>query len=202
MCGITPGGHPDRELHALLLRPSALRFGRKLPHRPGRQAALSPITHSARTRGSARDKLRLYGRFGTGCGCPPRSSADPPSDEMDFDTFLSPASAEPHLSAMAFQDAVNLNARRPAGCSLCRLRGGKSCPSAQITSPKIMQANYVFSPSYMKKTGALPFRKGDSAGFILCFARGELYQDDGRKHDDAAEKLAPDSCAPGAAARR
>ena len=90
--------------------------------------ALSSITHSSRSRGCARDNREYVARHWRRAPeeTPPAGSF---SDEMDFDTFL--YRLRHHsltLSAMAFQDAVNLNIERLHRCSLHVYDGGKIKP--------------------------------------------------------------------------
>ena len=79
---------------------------------------LSSITHSSRTRGCARDNREYVARHWR------RAPEEPApegafSDEMDFDAFLYRLRHESlTLSAMAFQDAMNLNVERLHSCSL------------------------------------------------------------------------------------
>lgn len=79
---------------------------------------LTSITRSARERGSARDNREYVARHWR------RPAAEPGpagnfSDEMDFDTFLYRLRhGSLTLSAMAFQDAGNLNVERLMRCSL------------------------------------------------------------------------------------
>ncbi len=94
----------------------------------GRLRPLSSITHSARTRGSARENRDYTARHWL------RQPAEEApqttfSDEMDFDTFLYRLRQQSlTLSAMAFQDAVNLNVERLRRCSLHVYDGGKIKP--------------------------------------------------------------------------
>lgn len=90
--------------------------------------ALSSITHSSHSRGCARDNREYVARHWRRAPeeTPPAGSF---SDEMDFDTFL--YRLRHHsltLSAMAFQDAVNLNIERLHRCSLHVYDGGKIKP--------------------------------------------------------------------------
>ena len=80
--------------------------------------ALSSITHSAHSRGCASDNREYVARHWRRAPeeVPPAGSF---SDEMDFDTFLSRLRHRSlTLSAMAFQDAMNLNIERLHRCSL------------------------------------------------------------------------------------
>ena len=90
--------------------------------------ALSSITHSSHSRGCARDNREYVARHWRRAPeeAPPAGSF---SDEMDFDTFL--YRLRHHsltLSAMAFQDAVNLNIERLHRCSLHVYDGGRIKP--------------------------------------------------------------------------
>ena len=94
----------------------------------GSLRALSSITHSSRSRGCARDNREYVARHW-------RRAPDEPvperifPDEMDFDTFLYRLRHESiTLSAMAFQDAVNLNLERLRRCSLHVYDSGKIKP--------------------------------------------------------------------------
>ena len=79
---------------------------------------LSSITHSAKSRGCARDNREYVARHWM------RHPQEPEpavafSEEMDFDTFLYRIRhGSLTLSAMAFQDAMNLNVERLHRCSL------------------------------------------------------------------------------------
>ena len=94
----------------------------------GRLKALSSITHSSHSRGQARDNREYVARHWR------RYPDEPPpvtdfSGEMDFDTFL--YRLRHHsltLSAMAFQDAMNLNIERLHRCSLHVYDQGKIKP--------------------------------------------------------------------------
>ena len=79
---------------------------------------LSSITHSARSRGCAKDNREYVARHWRRA---PEEAipAGSFSDEMDFDTFLYRLRQQSlTLSAMAFQDAMNLNIERLHRCSL------------------------------------------------------------------------------------
>ena len=79
---------------------------------------LSSITHSAKQRGCAKDNREYVARHWRRAPEGPAPAGDF-SDEMDFDTFL--YRLRHHsltLSAMAFQDAMNLNLERLIRCSL------------------------------------------------------------------------------------
>ncbi|MGX8692824.1 MAG: radical SAM (seleno)protein TrsS [Clostridia bacterium] len=89
---------------------------------------LSSITHSSHSRGCARDNREYVARHW-------RRAPDEPapervfSDEMDFDAFLYRLRHESlTLSAMAFQDAMNLNLERLHSCSLHVYDKGKIKP--------------------------------------------------------------------------
>ncbi len=89
---------------------------------------LSSITHSSRSRGSAKDNREYVARHWRRS---PEEAAPAGrfSDEMDFDTFLYRLRHESlTLSAMAFQDAMNLNVERLRRCSLHVYDGGKIKP--------------------------------------------------------------------------
>ena len=89
---------------------------------------LSSVTHSSRSRGCARDNREYVARHWRRAP----DEAPPPGDfshEMDFDTFL--YRLRHHsltLSAMAFQDAMNLNIERLHRCSLHVYDQGKIKP--------------------------------------------------------------------------
>ena len=94
----------------------------------GRLKALSSITHSSHTRGCARDNREYVARHWRR---PPEEPAPETdfSEEMDFDTFLYRLRhGSLTLSAMAFQDAMNLNIERPHRCSLHVYDNGKIKP--------------------------------------------------------------------------
>ena len=79
---------------------------------------LSSITHSSRSRGCAKDNREYVARHWRRAPEEPQPEGNF-SDEMDFDTFL--YRLRHHsltLSAMAFQDAMNLNIERLHRCSL------------------------------------------------------------------------------------
>ena len=89
---------------------------------------LSSITHSARSRGCARDNREYVARHWR---CPPEEPAPVGgfAEEMDFDTFL--YRLRHHsltLSAMAFQDAMNLNIERLHRCTLHVYNEGRIQP--------------------------------------------------------------------------
>ena len=80
--------------------------------------ALSSITHSSHTRGCARDNREYVARHWRRPQEEPAPEADF-SEEMDFDTFLYRLRhGSLTLSAMAFQDVMNLNIERLHRCSL------------------------------------------------------------------------------------
>ena len=79
---------------------------------------LSSFRHASRTRGTARDNRAYVARHWTRPPDEPAPAGDP-AGEMDFDTFL--YRLRHHsltLSAMAFQDAMNLNIERLRRCTL------------------------------------------------------------------------------------
>ncbi len=79
---------------------------------------LSSITHSAQSRGYARDNREYVARHWRRPPEEPKPAGNF-SDEMDFDTFLYQIRQRSlTLSAMAFQDAMNLNIERLHRCSL------------------------------------------------------------------------------------
>jgi hypothetical protein len=89
---------------------------------------VSSITHSASSRGCEKDNREYVARH----WCRPPEEPPPAgefSDEMDFDTFLYRLRHQSlTLSAMAFQDAVNLNIERLHRCSLHVYDKGKIKP--------------------------------------------------------------------------
>ena len=90
--------------------------------------ALSSITHSAHTRGCAKDNREYVARHWRRPPEEPAPEADF-SEEMDFDTFLYRLRhGSLTLSAMAFQDAMNLNIERLHRCSLHVYDQGKIKP--------------------------------------------------------------------------
>ena len=97
---------------------------------------LSSITHSSRSRGCARDNREYVARHWRRA---PQETA--PAEvfpgEMDFDTFLYRLRHESlTLSAMAFQDAMNLNLERLHRCSLHVYDKGRIMPfCAKYLSP-------------------------------------------------------------------
>ena len=89
---------------------------------------LSSITHSSHSRGCAQDNREYVARHWRRAPeeAPPAGSF---SDEMDFDTFLYRLRHQSlTLSAMAFQDAMNLNIERLHRCSLHVYDDGKIKP--------------------------------------------------------------------------
>ena len=102
----------------------------------GRLKALSSITHSSRARGCEKDNREYVARHWTRAADEPAPAGEI-SDEMDFDTFLySLRHRSLTLSAMAFQDAMNLNIERLRSCSLHVYDGGKIKPfCAKYISP-------------------------------------------------------------------
>lgn len=89
---------------------------------------LSSITHSSRTRGCERDNREYVARHWRRAPEEPKPAAAF-SDEMDFDAFLYRLRHESlTLSAMAFQDAMNLNIERLHSCSLHVYDEGKIKP--------------------------------------------------------------------------
>ena len=89
---------------------------------------VSSITHSASSRGCEKDNREYVARH----WCRPPEEPPPAggfSDEMDFDTFLYRLRHQSlTLSAMAFQDAVNLNIERLHRCSLHVYENGQIKP--------------------------------------------------------------------------
>ena len=101
----------------------------------GSLRALSNISHSAKKKGCAADNRAYVGKHWTR---PPTESAPGDiSDEMDFDTFLyCMRQRNLCLSAMAFQDAMNLNIERLHQCTLHVYSNGKVKPfCANYLSP-------------------------------------------------------------------
>lgn len=89
---------------------------------------LSSITHSAKSRGCARDNREYVARHWIRHPQEPEPTGDF-SDEMDFDTFLYRIRhGSLTLSAMAFQDAMNFNIERLHRCSLHVYHNGKVRP--------------------------------------------------------------------------
>ena len=94
----------------------------------GELKPLTSIARARRTRGSARDNREyIAGRWRR---TPERTASEPNfSEEMDFDTFLYMVRHRNlTLSAMAFQDAGNLNMERLHRCSLHVYAKGKIVP--------------------------------------------------------------------------
>ncbi len=94
----------------------------------GRLRPLTSIAHSSRSRGSARDNRAYVARHWR--RPPPEEAPECAfSDEMDFDTFLYRLRQESlSLSAMVFQDAMNLNIERLHRCTLHVYAAGKIKP--------------------------------------------------------------------------
>ena len=89
---------------------------------------LSSITHSSRSRGCEKDNRAYVARHWRRAPEEPRPERVF-SDGTDFDTFLYRLRHESlTLSAMAFQDALNLNLERLRRCSLHVYDGGKIKP--------------------------------------------------------------------------
>ena len=89
---------------------------------------LSSITHSAKQRGCAKDNREYVARHWMRQPEEAKPAGDF-SDEMDFDTFLYRLRhGSLTLSAMAFQDAENLNIERLHRCSLHVYSSGKVVP--------------------------------------------------------------------------
>ena len=89
---------------------------------------LSSIAHSSHIRGCARDNREYVGRHWRRAQEEPKP-AGTFADEMDFDTFLYQLHhGSLTLSAMAFQDAMNLNLERLHRCSLHVYDNGKIKP--------------------------------------------------------------------------
>jgi len=83
----------------------------------GSLRALTSITHSAKNRGCAVDNREYVGR--NWLRPPEEEAPENISDEMDFDAFLyCMRQRKLSLSAMAFQDAMNLNIERLHQCTL------------------------------------------------------------------------------------
>lgn len=97
---------------------------------------LSSITHSSHTRGCARDNREYVARHWRRPAPEPTPDSDF-SEEMDFDTFLYRLRhGSLTLSAMAFQDAMNLNIERLHRCTLHVYDKGKIKPfCAKYLSP-------------------------------------------------------------------
>ena len=97
---------------------------------------LSSITHSAHSKGCAKDNREYVARHWK--RAPEEKSQEASfSDEMDFDSFLYQLRHNSlTLSAMAFQDAMNLNIERLHRCSLHVYDGGRIKPfCAKYLSP-------------------------------------------------------------------
>ena len=102
----------------------------------GRLRPLSSIAHSSHSRGCARDNREYVARHWRRAPEEPPPQADF-SRDMDFDTFLYRLRhGSLTLSAMAFQDAMNLNLERLHRCSLHVYDEGKIKPfCAKYLSP-------------------------------------------------------------------
>ncbi len=101
----------------------------------GSLRALSSFAHSAKNRGCAVDNREYVGRNWLR---PPEEEAPADiSDEMDFDSFLyCMRQRKLSLSAMAFQDAMNLNIERLHQCTLHVYENGAVKPfCANYLSP-------------------------------------------------------------------
>ena len=84
----------------------------------GKLKALSSITHSAHSRGCALDNREYVARHWRRFPEEAKPAESFP-EEMDFDTFLYRLRHNSlTLSAMAFQDAMNLNIERLHRCTL------------------------------------------------------------------------------------
>ena len=94
----------------------------------GSLRALSSITHSAKSRGCARDNREYIARHWIRHVDEPKPETAL-SEEMDFETFLYRIKHRSlTISAMAFQDAGNLNIERLHRCSLHVYNSGKIVP--------------------------------------------------------------------------
>ena len=93
----------------------------------GTLTPLSSVTHSSRTRGCARENREYIARRWS---CPPEEKRPSGSlSDMDFDTFLYRLRHRSlTFTAMAFQDAMNLNVERLHRCSLHVYDNGKIKP--------------------------------------------------------------------------
>ena len=102
----------------------------------GKLRPLSSIAHSSHSRGCARDNREYVARHWRRAPEEPPPQADF-SRDMDFDTFLYRLRhGSLTLSAMAFQDAMNLNLERLHRCSLHVYDDGKIKPfCAKYLSP-------------------------------------------------------------------
>lgn len=93
----------------------------------GHLRPLSDIAHTAQTRKAAADNRDYVARHW--CRYPESQAPGAISDEMDFDTFLYHLQHSTlTLSAMAFQDAMNLNIERLHRCSLHVYNAGRIIP--------------------------------------------------------------------------
>ena len=92
---------------------------------------LTSITRAPRTKGTAKDNREYIAKNWSRSGNDPSAApaAADLSASMDFDTFLARIrSGSLTLSAMAFQDAMNLNVERLHRCSLHVFDGGRVKP--------------------------------------------------------------------------
>ncbi len=98
----------------------------------GDDGALTPVGGAARAPGSrksARDNREYIARRWRSAPAEAEEKPAAPSDAMDFDTFLYRLRHRSLLlSAMAFQDAMNLNIERLRRCSLHVYENGKVLP--------------------------------------------------------------------------
>ena len=101
---------------------------------------LTSITHSSHSRGCARDNREYVARHWRRAPEEPAPAGDF-SDEMDFDTFLYRLRHNSlALSAMAFQDAMNLNLERLHTCTLHVYDHGKIKPfCARYLTPIVQE---------------------------------------------------------------
>ena len=107
---------------------------------------LTSITHSARIRGCAKDNREYVARNWKRHPSEPEPAGSF-AEEMDFDTFLYRIRhGSLTLSAMAFQDAENLNIERLHRCSLHVYSNGRVRPFC---------ANYLTSIYEQNETGKL-----------------------------------------------
>ena len=106
----------------------------------GHLRAITNISHSSPERGNARDNREYVGRHWRRPEeeeAPGGNGGNADLDEMDFDTFLYCLRHRSlTLSAMAFQDAMNLNIERLHRCTLHVYDGGRVRPfCAQYLTP-------------------------------------------------------------------
>lgn len=93
----------------------------------GKLQALSNVNNTPRTRGTARENREFVARQWRKAEPAPRPVTF--GEDMDFDTFLTAVrQGSLTLSAMAFQDALNLNIERLHRCSLHVYDGGRVQP--------------------------------------------------------------------------